>query len=150
MQVVSITQEILKIKFMVQKRQWHKEHCDSHYGTAIFWYLCELAIKFCECTDFVCLNDKHKIKVGEPRYPLAAAQHGRRVLVSATKSFEFGDHHFSKVSITSSGTMLVDIPTEISESWYSGQVAMCLKESAFQPSSPLRHMAKLYTCIGSI
>jgi len=64
--------------------------------------------------------------------------------VIATKSFEVG---VSKVSITPSVTLLVDIPTEISESWYFGQVAVCLKESAFQPSSPLRHIAELYNIL---
>jgi len=77
---------------MVQKRQWHKEHCDAHYGAAVFRYLCELAIKFREYTAFVCLDDKHKIKIGEPGYPLAAAEQGRRVLVSTTKAFEVGDY----------------------------------------------------------
>ena len=132
------------MKFMVQKCQWLKEHCDAHYGAAVFTYLRELAIKFCEYTGFVCLDDKHKIKVGEPGYPLAAAECGRRVMVSATKAFEVEDHDFSKVSVIPSVSLLIDIPTEISDSWYSGQVTVCLKESAFQPSSPLRHVCKLY------
>ncbi|XP_065883057.1 uncharacterized protein [Dysidea avara] len=135
---------VLKIKFMVQKRQWRKEHCDAHYGAAVFRYLRELAIKFCEYTGFVCLDDKHKIKIGEPGYPLAAAERGRRVVVSATKTFEVGDHDFSKVSVIPSVSLLVDVPADISESWYSGRVNVCLKESAFQPSSPLRHMSELH------
>ena len=129
---------------MVQKRQWRKEHCDAHYGAAIFWYLRKLAIKFWEFTGYVCLDDKHKIKVGEPGYPLAAAERGRRVLVSSTKTFEVGDHYFSKVYIVPSVSILVDIPSEISESWYTGQVTVSLKESAFEPSFLLRHMAELY------
>ena len=95
------------------------------------------------------MDDKHKIKVHEPEYPLAAAEHSRRVLVSATKSFEVGDRDFSQVSITLSVTLLVDIPTKISELWCSGQVAVCLKESAFQPSSPLRHMTELQKTFAS-
>ena len=65
----------------------------------MFRYLCELAIKFCEYTGFVCLDYKHKIKVGEPGYLLAAAERGHRVMVSATKAYEVGDHDFSKVSV---------------------------------------------------
>lgn len=30
---------LLKITFMIQKRQWRKEHCDFHYAAAIFRYL---------------------------------------------------------------------------------------------------------------
>ena len=60
------------------------------------------------------------------------------------KTFEIGDHNFSEVSNTPSVLLLADIPTEISESWYSGHVTVCLKESVFQPSSPLRHMAELH------
>jgi len=41
-------------------------------------------------------------------------------------------------------SLLVDIPANISDSWYSGQVNVCLKESAFQPSSPFRHACELY------
>ena len=40
-------------------------------------------------------------------------------------------------------SLQLDIPNEISESWYSGQVIVSLKESAFEPSFPLRHMAEL-------
>ena len=134
----------LNIKFMVQKRQWRKEHCDAHYGVAIFQYLHELAIKFHQFTAFVCLDDKHKIKVGKPGYPLAAAECGHRVLVSSTKSFEVGDHDFSKVSIIPSVSHLIDIPTELAESWYTGKVIVFLKENALEPSSPLRHVAELY------
>ena len=45
----------LKIKFMIQKRQWRKEHCDSHYAAAIFRYLREMAIMFRSYAAFVCL-----------------------------------------------------------------------------------------------
>ena len=31
---------------------------------------------------FVCLNDKHRLKVGEPGYPLRSTKRGRRVMVS--------------------------------------------------------------------
>ena len=65
-------------------------------------------------------------------------------MVSATKTFEVGDHDFSKVSVIPSVSLLVDIPAEISNSWYSGQVIVCLKESAFQSSSPLRYMCELH------
>ena len=63
-----------KLKFMVQ--QCH--HVDSHYASAS---LREYSITVCEYCAFVCLDDKHKIKVGEPGYPVAATERGRRVPV---------------------------------------------------------------------
>ena len=64
----------------------------------------------------MCLDDKHKIT---PGYPLTADERVHRVLVSSTKTLEVGDHNFSKVSIIPSVSLLVDISTEISESWYT-------------------------------
>ena len=42
----------------------------------------------------VCLDNKHRVKVGEPGYPLAAAERGRRVLVCADTMIEVEDHDF--------------------------------------------------------
>ena len=139
----------LNIKFMIQKRQWRKEHCDSHYAAAIFRYMREMALMFKSYTAFVCLDDKHRVKVGEPGYPLAAAERGRRVLVRADTTFEVGDHDFAKFSIVPSVSLLVDIPTELSGSWYHGLVTVFLKEGAFEPSSPLRHTTELLHMLSS-
>jgi len=42
------------------------------------------------------------LKVGEPGFPVAAAEWGRRVLVHAGTTFEVGDHDFTKFSIVPS------------------------------------------------
>ena len=89
------------------------------------------------------------VKVGEPGYPLAAAERGRRVLVRADTTFEVGDHDFAKFSIVPSVSLLVDIPTELSGSWYHGLVTVFLKEGAFEPSSPLRHTTELLHMLSS-
>ena len=82
--------------------------------------------------------------LGEPRYPVAAAERGKRVLVSRELKFEVSDHDFCKFSLIPSVCLIVDIPDDITGSWYSGQVLIGLKEGAFEPSSPLRHMTELY------
>lgn len=89
----------LNVKLMVQRRQWRKHHDEAHYAAAIYHYEREFAVKFRDFSCFVCLDDKHKIKVGEPYCPLAAAEHGRklRVLVGSGATFEVSDHDFSKV-----------------------------------------------------
>ena len=56
----------------------------------------EFAIKQRELSILACLDDKHKIKVGEPGFPVAAVERGKRVLVKVGASFEVGDHDFTK------------------------------------------------------
>ncbi len=133
----------LNVKFCVQRRQWRLQHEDSHYAAAIFRYEREFLLKFRDQSTFVCLDDKHRVKIGNPGEPLAATERGRRVIIPGNCSSEVSDHDFSKFSLIPSVSLLVDIPSEISGSWYRGQVNVCLKDAAFQPSSPLRHACKL-------
>ena len=87
----------LQINFMVQSRQLHTDHPDSHYCAAIFKYLKEFAIAF---HDLVCLDDRHNIKVGEPGFPMAAIDCGKQVFVGINTSFQVGDHDFTKAKLT--------------------------------------------------
>ncbi len=77
----------LKVKHVIQKRQFRKSHPDQHYCAALFRYQRELAVKCQDVSTFVCLDDKHRIKVGEPDYPVAAAERGRQVIVSGADTF---------------------------------------------------------------
>ena len=77
----------LPVKMMIQKRQFRQNHVDSHYCGAIFRYIREYAIMLRNLSHFLCMDDKHRVKVGEPGVPVAAAERGRRVLVSSTQSF---------------------------------------------------------------
>lgn len=89
------------------------------------------------------MDDKHQIKVGEPKYPVAATDRGRRVLVGSGETFEVADHDFTKFGIIPSVTFVVDIPEDVKDSWYDGQVFVGMKEALFEPSSPHRHMTEL-------
>ena len=60
-----------KLKYMVQQRQWRFDHPDAHYAAACFRYIREYALLLREECAFVCLDDKHKIKIGEPDHPVA-------------------------------------------------------------------------------
>ena len=75
-------------------------------------------------TGFICLDDEHRIKIGDPGFPVAAAaaECDRRVLVSMTKSFRVGDHNFTKFSVIPSVILVLNIPHTNSDSWYDGQV----------------------------
>ena len=79
------------VKYMIQARQFRKEHEDSHYAAAIFHYQREYAVMLREKCLFICMDDKHRLKVGEPNYPVAAVERGKRVLISQNQSFEVAD-----------------------------------------------------------
>ena len=110
-----------KLKFMIQQRQWRHHHMDAHYASACFRYMREYSIVLREFCSFVCLDDKHKIKIGEPNYPVAAAERGRRVPVRLDEYLTVGDHDFTKFSLIPSVVFIIDIPEKISDSWYSGK-----------------------------
>ena len=92
---------------------------------------------------FVSIDDKHRIKVGEPGFAVASAERGRRVLVASNNQLLAGDHDFTKFSIIPSVVLNTDIPEEVSGSWYQGQVLISFKEGAFEASSPVRHTTEL-------
>lgn len=137
----------LNVKFQVQSRQLRKEHVDCHYASAIFHYQKEMAVKFRDFSTFICMDDKHHCKVGEPGCPVAAVDRGKKVIVSKDKVFAVADHDFTKFSIVPSVTMLLDLPTEIHGSFYRGQVYVGVKDLALEPSSPIRHITELNSIV---
>ena len=93
---------------------------------------------------FICMDDKHRVRVGEPGIPVAAAERGRQVLVSTSQSFEVCDHDFTIIPTVA---LQVDIPLTIDGSWYDGQVHVGLKEAVFEPSNALRHATELHNVL---
>lgn len=139
----------LPIKFMVQARQLRCNHEDLHYASALFRYQKEMAILLRMNSWLIFMDDKHRCKVGEPGYPVAAVERGRQVIVSKNKAFKVADHDFTKCGIIPSVTMLCEIPATIEESFYRGQVYISLKDPIFQPSDSLRHMTELYKILNN-
>ena len=139
----------LDVRFMVQARQFRKTHPDAHYAAALFRYQRELAVQFKDHSVFFSLDDKHRVKVGEPGFPVAAAERGRRVLVGHDSAFQVGDHDFTRMSIVPSVCFAINIPDSIDLSWYTGRVFVGLKEAIFEPSSPSRHIAELYDIVST-
>ena len=84
-----------RMKFMIHQRQWRHSHVDAHYAAAIFRYMREYALMLHDVCAFVCLDDKHKIKIGEPSCPVAAAERGWRVSVRVGEFFTVADHDFT-------------------------------------------------------
>ena len=106
-------------------------------------------MNFKSYTTFICVDDKHRAKVGELGFHVAAAERGRRVIVGLDSLMEVGDHDFTHFSVIPSVTFILDIPDSVEESWYRGQIIVCVKESAFEPSSPFRHCAELCNVVSS-
>ena len=71
---------------------------------------------------FMCMDDKHCAKVGEPGTPVAAAERGRQVLVSMTQSFEVCDHDFTRFSLIPTVLLRVDIPPAVDGSCMSSHI----------------------------
>ena len=67
----------------------------------------ELAVRHRELVTLVSMDDKHKIKVGEPSYPLAAAERGKQVIVGMNQVMAVGDHDFSKCTLVPSVNLIV-------------------------------------------
>jgi len=122
------------VRFAVQSRLARKEHVDAHYASALFRYMKEFSVKFKQYTVFICQDDKHLCKVGEPDSPVAAVDRGRQVV---------GDHDFTKFSIVPSANFVLDIPDNMDGSFNRGRVYVGIKDLVFEPSSPLRHATEL-------
>ncbi|CAB4017899.1 Hypothetical predicted protein [Paramuricea clavata] len=133
----------INVKMMVQKRQVRAEHVDSHYCAAAWRYLREFAVKNRHLVQLVSMDGKHKIKCGEPSFPLAAAERGKKMIVAMNQTMAVCDHDFSKCTLTPSVNLLIDIPPDINGSFYRGNVFVGIKDSIMQPSSALRHSAEL-------
>ena len=78
-----------------------------------FRYMRELAIERRDNCVMFSVDDKHKIKTGEPGYPVAAIDRGKSVLVGNGKVFEVADHDFTKSTLTPSVIFVPDIPENI-------------------------------------
>ena len=112
-------------------------------AAALFRYMREYCVMLRDYSAFVCLDDKHRVKIGEPGFPVAAAERGRRVLVKKGVYFQVGDHDFTKFGMIPSVSLIVAIPEDIHGSWYDGQVVVTFKDSVFEASSPVRHATEL-------
>ena len=135
---------------MVQARQLRKFHEDAHYASALFKYEKPFACKYKDFTTFVCMDDKHACKVGEPKCPVAAVDRGKRVIVGLNQSLEVSDHDHTKLSIIPSVILKVDLPDSTDGSFYRGEVCVSIKEHCFQPSTPIRHACELKAFLNSI
>ena len=93
--------------------QWRKSHEDAHYAAPLFRYM---RTKYCvmlrDYYSFICMDDKHCVKIEEPGLPVAAAERGHKVLVKKGVYFQVGDHNFIKFAIIPSVALIIATPEE--------------------------------------
>jgi len=94
----------------------------------------EYAVKYRAISSFVSLDDKHRIKVGEPGWPNAAVERGKRMIVGRNETFEVSHHDFCKFSIIPSVSFVLDIPEEFDQSWYRATVHIGYKDAVLESS----------------
>ena len=100
------------VKYMLQQRMIRKSYDGDNYANAIFKYAREYAVSIRDIFSFVCTDDKHKISMGEPNFPLAALIRGRQVLVGNNESFQVGDHDFSTIALFPTVIFVINILKE--------------------------------------
>jgi len=131
------------VKYKVQSRLLRKSSEDEHYCRTIFKYEREFNIKYQDYACFISADDKHKVPIGED-VPVSTGVRNKKTLAPAEGEITAADHDFTKLSLTPSITLFINIPNDISESFYDGKVYACFKDAIFQPSSALRHSTEFF------
>uniref|UniRef100_U9UBY5 Uncharacterized protein n=1 Tax=Rhizophagus irregularis (strain DAOM 181602 / DAOM 197198 / MUCL 43194) TaxID=747089 RepID=U9UBY5_RHIID len=131
------------VKYKVQSRLLRKSSEDEHYCHTIFKYECEFNIKYQDYACFISADDKHKVPIGED-VPVSTGVRNKKTLAPAEGEITAADHDFTKLSLTPSITLFINIPNDISESFYDEKVYACFKDAIFQPSSTLRHSTEFF------
>ena len=79
--------------------------------------------------------------------PVSTGVRNKKTLAPAEGEITAADHDFTKLSLTPSVTLFINIPYDISESFYDGKVYVSFKDAVFQPSSALRHSTEFFNFI---
>lgn len=69
------------------------------------------------------------------------------MLAAQYKTFEVGDHDFTKFSLIVSVSFVINIPETIEGSWCKGEVHVDYKDAVLQPSSALHLAAKVQSIL---
>ena len=137
------------MKFGVQVRQpWHT-HPDSHYVSVLLKYIKEFSVKFRDILQYVSVDDKAIIPVGEPGMPVSTGVrgHNRSIVPLQGQGPAALDHDFHVCGIVPSVSLFVDIPESSFDSFYNGKAVVCCKDKVNQPSFALCHSTELSSFI---
>ena len=135
----------INFKFGVQIRQLRHEHVDSKYVSVLLQYLKEFCVQERDIVNYISVDDKAIIPVGEPGLPVSSGVrgHNRSIVLADGPSPTALDHDFHVHGIVPSVSFAVRIPDSPKDSFYRGKVFVGLKDKVTQPSSALRHVTEL-------
>ena len=138
-----------RVKFGVQVRQLHRDHQDSHYVSALLQYVKSFAVQFRSHCQYVSVDDKATIPIGEPDCPISTGVRGHnRSLVSLDGPQLLAlDHDFHVHGIVPSVAFFIDIPEKPVDSFFTGQAFVTNKDKVTQPSNALRHATELTSLV---
>ena len=94
----------------------------------------------------ICQDDKRKIQIGEPHNPVSDG-HNRQAPQFLDGNHGALDHTLSKMSMTPSCNFFNELPDSIQGSFYQGTAVITIKDSVWQPSSPIRHTVEFLTAL---
>lgn len=139
------------VRFAVQQRQLRAEHEDSKFCQMQFKLIKEFVVQNRSNTLMICLDDKAVVPVGAPGAPISTGVRGHNRSMTSTESNTLLslDHDFHLCGLIPSVALDVEIPSSTSESFYSGQVYVTVKDKVLEPSSPLRHGQEVVTIVRS-
>ena len=140
------------LKFRVQSRQFNAFNIDAHYASALQKYVKEFSVKYKDNCVLLSVDDKNHIPVGEPGTPIATVYRSKKSVAHAKIPHVAADHDTSsKCKITPSVIFQIDVPeTNSGDFIYNGQVSVTLKDTIFQPSNPMRHIAEIRKFLGLV
>ena len=88
---------------------------------------------------FISCDDKAKIPIGEPNYPISTGARQRQGNIIPVNLIDREtrvlDHDFSKASFTPSVELDMNTPEKRESSWFDGHLHFVLHDSVFQASS---------------
>jgi hypothetical protein len=93
-------------------------------------------------------DDKAIMPVGEPGQPgLTGARPRNGGIDLDPKNNIALDHDLHVAGIVPSVCLIIDVPENSKDSFYSGKVHVTIKEKLFEPSSPLQHSAETVSIV---
>lgn len=133
------------VKFRVQTRLARVSHIDARYVATAFKYLKSFCVANREITNFICLDDKAIVPVGEPGIPISTGVRGHNKVLTPAEGPRLvsTDHDFHVNGIVPSVTFVSKIPRHFNDSFFKGKIFVTTKDKIFQPSSPYRHATEV-------
>jgi hypothetical protein len=144
----------------IQTRTLRKQHQDAMYVNKLVKIMREWAVHLTldragkvdpKCTSqiaYLSLDDKTKVHVGEPGLHVSAGvrpRNKRRLVHTDAPPSELAaaDHDVHKANLTPAGTRVLEFGGSVGEPVAERRMYMCIRDSVFQASKPMRHVAEL-------